>query len=102
MINWFVGGGAIAIILSVLGGLADAGKAARHIDRVSTVSDSTRAMGAVIDAEGVNSIINKTENVIEPIKTTADAYSMVENLGKLEKSNSCRKDSNQQLTNKEC
>ncbi|EIA1557591.1 hypothetical protein K6799_004316 [Vibrio parahaemolyticus] len=102
MKNWFVGGGAIAIVFSILGGLADVGKATRNIDRISMISDSTRVIGAVNDTGEVNSITNKTQNVLEPIKKTADAYSMADNLGKLESSNSCTKDSNQQSINKEC
>lgn len=102
MKNWFVGGGAIVIVFSILGGLADVGKATRNMDRVSTISDSTRVTGAVNDSGEVNSTINKTQNVIEPIKKTADAYSMTDNLDKLDNSNSCRKDSNQQSIDKEC
>ncbi|CAK1994527.1 Chemotaxis protein [Vibrio crassostreae] len=102
MKNVFIGGGAIAVALSIIGGLADVGKATRNIDRVSTISDSSRVIDTVNDTGEINSTANKAQQVIEPIQKTADVYSTADSLSKFENSNSCNKDSNQQPTNQEC
>lgn len=102
MKNVFIGGGAITVVFSIIGGLADVGKVTRNIDRVSTISDSSRVIDTTNDTGEIGSTVNKVQQVIEPLQKAEEVYSTADSLSKFENSNSCNKDSNQQPTNQEC
>lgn len=87
----FFGGGAIAVLASLLGALSDVGKVSKSVNRLSTLNDSARAVRSSEKTTDLSLETVKPKSALDSVKAGKDIYSTVDNLNKAANSKSCEK-----------